>query len=339
MSFGIIVLASVFLAFLMIMRSCGIMAPPSKPLIPARVRSTPDTQNLAPPALPVTPPLSAPKVTQLKAKPPAAVKPPKEVNHKIAAEPPAADSLYVYADPWGGRHFDSVTVNLYCRQGCIVLYSLEGTAQLKTYSNPLRILKDTTLCFAGLDENANQTKPVCIQYHIERAQSFCPEGMMPFSQGGRQVCMDRYEWPNSLHAVPKAFVSHKEAEDSCSVKGKRLCSVEEWQLVCRGPQDSRYPYGNLYNENYCPSKEVEVNRSGRFPACRSYYGIYDLTGNLWEWTATPHKVREGYYLAAGGNWNTGDQATCSQTKYSFYPQNRYLFVGFRCCKSVKDTTP
>ena len=35
------------------------------------------------------------------------------------------DSLpYVFADPWGGRHFDSVAVRLHCLEDCAILFSL-----------------------------------------------------------------------------------------------------------------------------------------------------------------------------------------------------------------------
>ena len=30
----------------------------------------------------------------------------------------------------------------------------------------------------------------------------------------------------------------------------------------------------------------------------------------------------------------GNDATCGLSKFSFYPQNRYPFVGFRCCQDA-----
>jgi formylglycine-generating enzyme required for sulfatase activity len=75
----------------------------------------------------------------------------------------------------------------------------------------------------------------------------------------------------------------------------------------------------------------EPNRSGRAEHCRSYWGMYDMSGNLWDWTSTPAD-REGLFLVAGGAWNTQNASSCNETKFSFYPQNEYPFVGFRCCK-------
>ena len=145
--------------------------------------------------------------------------------------------------------------------------------------------------------------------------------------------MDLYEWPDSDNAVPRAFVSHKDAEDSCKSAGKRLCSAAEWKSACQGPDKEPYPYGSKYNENHCPSKEAAASRSGRFPVCRSYYGVYDMTGNLWEWTSTPAPDAD-FFMVAGGNWTAGNEATCGYAKFSFYPNVRYPFVGFRCCQDA-----
>lgn len=59
--------------------------------------------------------------------------------------------------------------------------------------------------------------------------------------------------------------------------------------------------------------------------------MYDMNGNLWEWTDTPAREMPNRYLVAGGAWDTQNESKCTDTKYSFYPQNQYNFVGFRCC--------
>ncbi len=278
---------------------------------------------------------------------PTEIKPRPTLPPKPIAKTPAPDTAtpapqkqdtalpYVYADPWGGRHFDSVTVRVICRESCLVLYSLTDTLQFKSYESPLTFRRNTTLWIRGLQNDGTQMEPVKIEYVITRDPGNCPVDMVPFQTSGQEICMDKYEWPNHEDALPQAFVSWKNAVDSCASVSKRLCTLDEWQNVCAGPENARYPYAARYDARYCPAKESGPAHAGHFPACRSYYGTYDMTGNLWEWTSTPYPEREGFYRVAGGNWEAGNEATCGLSRYSFYPQNRFNMVGFRCCDEAK----
>lgn len=304
----------------------------------------------------------APELPKPVLRPTQAHQPPPTVLPPDTASAADTTTPYIFADPWGGRHFDSVTVRAICRESCLVLYSLNDTAQFKTYDTPITFRRDTKLWLAGVREDGTRLPAIAIDYVIERDVGKCPAGMVPFEGGdksgdnkkdanadknqsaqnkssegkeGPQACMDRYEWPNREDASPQAFVSWREAGDSCRAVGKRLCTLSEWQSVCSGPEAARYPYAARYDERHCPAKEAGPARSGHFPVCRSYYGTYDMTGNVWEWTSTPHSDREGFFMVVGGNWDAGDQATCSFTRYSFYPQNRFPMVGFRCCADAE----
>lgn len=313
-----------------------------EPLPPSSTLPAPPTgQGVAAPAVPETLPT-----------PPASIKPrpippvakPDTVKPRVLA--PVDSGPYLWADPWGGRHFDSVRVSLHCREGCVVLYSLEDSVHFKSYAEPLVFKRNTVLWISGIDSLNRQAAPVRVDYVIERNPGACAGNSMPLSMASmpsvpsmpssaaaKTVCMDLYEWPDSDGAVARAFVNQKEAADSCKSKGKRLCSAEEWREACQGPDKDVYPYGSKYHENHCPAKEAAAARSGRFPVCRSYYGLYDMTGNLWEWTSTPAPDAD-FFMVAGGNWTAGNEGTCGLSKFSFYPSVRYPFVGFRCCQDV-----
>jgi hypothetical protein len=249
-------------------------------------------------------------------------------------EVPTDSSPYLYANPWGGRHFDSVQVELFCRGNCVVLYSVTDSINFKTYEAPLTFRRNTVLWISAADSLARQVHPIRIEYTIEKDPGFCRRGMMPVKLSQGEVCVDIYEWPNQEGELPQASINQMQATDSCKKVGKHLCSLEEWQSACHGPENDNYPYTGKYNEKHCTTKDNQATRSGRSPACRSYYGNRDMTGNLWEWTSTP-APQEDFFLVAGGNWSTGPEATCSLRKYSFYPQNRYPFVGFRCCEEIE----
>ena len=128
------------------------------------------------------------------------------------------------------------------------------------------------------------------------------------------------------------MVSQEEAARICKNEGKHLCSIEEWQAACRGKDGFKYSYGNSYKQSKCNTNTKSAKRSGRKTQCRSWWGMNDMNGNLWEWTSSTSKQHPDKFLVAGGAWNTNNESSCSESKFSFYPQNQYPSVGFRCCK-------
>ena len=43
------------------------------------------------------------------------------------------------------------------------------------------------------------------------------------------------------HATPQAYLSKPTAKAACESAGKRLCTLAEWKLACRGDQNTRHP--------------------------------------------------------------------------------------------------
>jgi sulfatase-modifying factor enzyme 1 len=326
----------VTLLLALLLHRCQEESPPPSSILPPPVSGPGVPQAPDTVAAPETTAVPKPIPNPLPPKP--APKPPDTIVAPRALAP-VDSGPYLWADPWGGRHFDSVRVSLHCREGCVLLYSLEDSIHFKSYEDALVFKRNTTLWISGIDSLNRQAPAIRVDYVIERNPGDCAGNSMPLGAAATAaaskgtVCMDLYEWPDSDNAVARAFVSHKDAADSCKSVGKRLCSAPEWREACQGPDRDKYPYGSRYNENHCPAKEAAASRSGRFPVCRSYYGLYDMTGNLWEWTSTPAPDAD-FFMVAGGNWTAGNEATCGYSKFSFYPNVRYPFVGFRCCQDV-----
>ncbi|MGD0088625.1 MAG: SUMF1/EgtB/PvdO family nonheme iron enzyme, partial [Planctomycetota bacterium] len=142
-------------------------------------------------------------------------------------------------------------------------------------------------------------------------------------------CIDRYEWPNKADALPAANVTWLEARQSCEGKGKKLCSLSEWESACKGPDKLRYPYPDAPNKATCNTDGSAVLPSGSRKECRNAIGVYDMSGNLAEWTD-----RDGDAEVRGGAYDTPfGQASCSdaleQNKAARSPR-----VGFRCCRRL-----
>jgi len=150
----------------------------------------------------------------------------------------------------------------------------------------------------------------------------------------KNVCIDKFEWPNKRGEIPTNFVSQYSATDSCASVGKRLCTASEWKEAS-GSKINKYPYGKNYSRRKCNTESGKRSGSGKYSQCRSYYGTYDMVGNLSEWTSTEDENNPDFYRVYGGNSSSTSTATNKSFKFSYYPRNKHVGVGFRCCKKNK----
>jgi hypothetical protein len=246
-------------------------------------------------------------------------------------------SPWVFPDPSGGLHKKTVQVYFVSNKPSTIEWKFEKDTEWKLFEgSPVTIDVTTTVEFRAKDSCGRQMEARKEYYEIERAESiqYCPEGMEYVKVGANRYCVDRYEWPNRKGAVPLSYISKYGASDSCYSVGKRLCSAEEWMLACMGPYSWKYPYGQNYEGNACSTQDTSVRVSGSKPECRSFFGIYDMSGGLAEWTDTRAAENRQFYYVKGGFWESGSQSGCYEKRYSYYPQNRHNPVGFRCCQDA-----
>jgi formylglycine-generating enzyme required for sulfatase activity len=121
----------------------------------------------------------------------------------------------------------------------------------------------------------------------------------------------------------------------------RLPTQEEWERAVRGRHGQEYPWGDdTFNASRANTKEsdlgtttpVHMYASGATPpspGSGQADGIWDLSGNVWEWTSDPHKRRRNASYLIGGSWfNEGRSATASAA-VDFNLRHRLDHNGFR----------
>ncbi len=156
-----------------------------------------------------------------------------------------------------------------------------------------------------------------------------------------------YNWrsrryPEGKEHHPVVLVSREDALAYCAWRTRndkegllwRLPTEQEWEKAARGPEGNVFPWGNEMDKNKCNCRESGIG--GTTPVTKygngvSYYGCYDMAGNVWEWCeeqpmqADPQAPR----ILRGGSWD--DEADFVRTDYRYpqYPSNVYINVGFR----------
>jgi formylglycine-generating enzyme required for sulfatase activity len=199
---------------------------------------------------------------------------------------------------------------------------------------------------------------LCLREKGERCWSYVPHAVATEApRTSLRFCMDQYEAPNERGAKPLVMFDFFGSQRWCEKRGKRLCSEQEFETACEGPQLEPYFYGWAVDVSVCNSNKPwkafdahklqgggvearnELDRlwqgtpSGAMPRCRTRDGIYDLLGNVEEWV-TARSGRRWPGALMGGFW-AKPWTGCRGTNDAHEPKFAFYEVGFRCCKDVR----
>jgi formylglycine-generating enzyme required for sulfatase activity len=141
--------------------------------------------------------------------------------------------------------------------------------------------------------------------------------------------------------LPWTGATFDEAKGACEASGKRLCHIEELQEACVGASNKTYPYGNSYvgaNCNGIDAPGSAAAPTGSFPNCVSTDGVFDLSGNVAEWSdhvggATTGMPSYNIMALQGGSYLTPFNGLTCKFDFDVISTNAVLpSLGFRCCK-------
>ncbi|MEU4278910.1 formylglycine-generating enzyme family protein [Streptomyces tanashiensis] len=153
---------------------------------------------------------------------------------------------------------------------------------------------------------------------------------------------------------PVVHISHDDALAYCAWAGLRLPTEAEWEYAARGGLDgARYPWGdeltpagrercNTWIGDFPHRSERPGGRIGTVPVTAyrpNGFGLYNTSGNVWEWCADPwdrdgreRVIRGGSYLCHASYCNRYRVAARSHNT----PDSSTGHGGFRC---ARDLTP
>lgn len=142
---------------------------------------------------------------------------------------------------------------------------------------------------------------------------------------------------------PVVGVSYYEVQAYCNWLSKktgkkyRLLSKKEWETAASAG-NKKFAFGNIYNSEICNTSETSIKRIlpvGISEKNRTRSGVYDLNGNIFEWTNTiycdnDNPLKKQLYVK-GGSWVQGKERAESTYDGRAKTWCRNLDVGFRMC--------
>ncbi|CAI2717388.1 FGE-sulfatase domain-containing protein [Nitrospina watsonii] len=133
---------------------------------------------------------------------------------------------------------------------------------------------------------------------------------------------------------PVEKVDWFEARDYCKQIGRRLPTDWEWEKAAKAGTKTSYYWGDAPAADHAWYKD-NANKQTHPVGQKTpnAFGLYDMAGNVWEWTASDHE--NGGKVQRGGSWRNGEETLQSAYRILSLPHYQYHYVGFRCADSVK----
>jgi gamma-glutamyl hercynylcysteine S-oxide synthase len=241
---------------------------------------------------------------------------------------------------------DSFPLPIHFRQRECGFYPAEGVTDISytmTLDQPGMAIRKIKLNAYAMDETPVTNAEFLVFLKASRYHPAFPENFLKHWINGHPV--------KGEEDHPVVWISLDDARAYAAWSGKRLPTEEEWQWAAQSEDKTfLYPWGNQYDSACCNHGQTNhTSPVKEFKTGRTEQGLYDMCGNVWQFTESERNDgHNDYCILRGGSWystkgsgwyaDQGPQQTNFASKYLFtWPGlDRCATIGFRC---VVDTNP
>ena len=186
------------------------------------------------------------------------------------------------------------------------------------------------------------------KYEVTQEQWFAVMGNNPSQNKGRNLPVETVSIDDVYQFINK--LNQKTGQKY------RLPSEAEWEYAARAGGNTIYPFGDTDSELYVYAWfDAIANKTNPVGLKRpNQFGLFDMLGNVWEWTADcwhdnyagaptdgsawPSACEDYWRVARGGSWSYGPVVFTSAYRVKNSADMRFFDHGFRLARDLSPDT-